>query len=85
MVNLLEGKTVCVTGDFKPYATREGMEEFLADQGATMVKRVNKATDYLLCAGKPSTKTRDAEKNGVPVIFKDDFITLFGHLFDVSG
>ena len=84
--SVLTGKTVVVTGDFKPFADRKGMEAFLFATGAKVGRKVDTRTDYLLDGAsnrsKLSSKAIAADNLGVPVISFADFEAMFGHYFE---
>lgn len=74
----LAGKKVCITGDFK-FGNRVEIESLLKGYGATIVKAVSGATDYLIIGGLGSNnwkyescgnKTKKAlelQKQGKPI------------------
>lgn len=74
---ILEGKTLVVTGTLKKY-TREGIQEFIAQNGGHAASSVSKSTDYLVVGEDPGSKLAKAEQLGVKIINEEEFEKLLG-------
>jgi DNA ligase (NAD+) len=68
------GKTVVLTGTLAQL-TRDEAKARLTAQGAKVTGSVTSKTDFLIAGESPGSKLKDAEKNQVPVLTEDDFLT----------
>jgi DNA ligase (NAD+) len=77
----LAGKKVCITGKLPSGLDRKVFQALVEKEGAKASSGVSKDTDYLVCGpdiiAKGSSKLKDAEKHGVPVISEEDARAMF--------
>ena len=71
----LAGKSVVVTGTLKTH-TREQIEDLIRTHGGKPTGSVSKRTDYLVAGDRAGSKLDKANKNGVPVLTEEEFVTL---------
>ncbi|MFP3896055.1 MAG: NAD-dependent DNA ligase LigA [Anaerolineales bacterium] len=75
----LEGVTIVITGTLPSMSRREAKELIMA-HGGRVTGSVSGKTTYLLVGERPgSTKTRAAEREGVPVIDENGLYALIDH------
>jgi DNA ligase (NAD+) len=76
--NLLEGKTIVVSGVFYQY-TREEIENFVPANGGKLVSAVSSKTDFVVAGDKMGpSKLEKAVKLGVKIISETEFLALIG-------
>lgn len=73
----LAGLTFVVTGTL-PSFTREGIKEFIQQQGGKVTDSVSKNTSYLVAGEAAGSKLEKARQLGVPVIDEAGFMALVG-------
>lgn len=74
----LEGLTFVVTGTLSSMS-RDEAKRLIAENGGRVTGSVSGVTDYLLVGDRPGhSKTRDAERNGVPSIGEADLLEMIG-------
>ncbi|GAP05924.1 DNA ligase, NAD-dependent [Anaerolinea thermolimosa] len=73
----LAGLTFVVTGTL-PSFTREGIKEFIQQQGGKVTDSVSKNTSYLVAGEAAGSKLDKARQLGVPVIDEAGFMALVG-------
>jgi DNA ligase (NAD+) len=69
---VLEGKTLVVTGTLSKY-TRDEINELIARHGGRAASSVSKKTDYLVAGENAGSKLDKARQLGVPVLTEDEF------------
>ncbi len=69
---VLEGKTVVVTGKLSRY-TRDEIEALIEKHGGRAASSVSKKTDYVVAGEKAGSKLTKAQQLGVPVLNEDQF------------
>jgi DNA ligase (NAD+) len=67
-----EGKTVVFTGSLVDTSRAEA-KKLVEDRGGRVSSSVSPKTDYLVQGGKPGSKAKKAEANGVRVLLEEDF------------
>ncbi|HLS29836.1 MAG TPA: NAD-dependent DNA ligase LigA, partial [Flavobacteriaceae bacterium] len=72
--NILEGKTIVITGSFEKHSRKE-LKQLIEDNGGKNTGSISKNTDYLLAGENIGPKKRkQAEDLEIPFISEDDFI-----------
>lgn len=73
----MSGKKICVTGKLEKFNRKE-IEQFIKDHGMIAQSGVNKETDYLVTndPDSGSSKNKNAQKFGIPIINEVEFIKL---------
>jgi DNA ligase (NAD+) len=71
----LAGKTFVVTGTLAGF-TREGVKEFIEQQGGKVTGSVSKNTDYVVVGENPGSKLEKARQLCVPVIGEEELRSL---------
>ncbi len=77
-VNMLQGKTFCITGSLVHFANRDALVESITANGGKVVGSVSKNTNYLLTNDKTSgsSKNKKAAELGIPVISEDEYLEM---------
>jgi hypothetical protein len=70
-----EGKTVAFTGTLTD-TTRAEAKQLVEDRGGRVSSSVGAKTDFLVQGGKPGSKAKKAEENGVRVLLEKEFQSL---------
>ena len=79
--NVLEGKTIVVSGNFS--LSRERIKELIELHGGRNSGSVSGKTDFLLAGSKPGPeKIRKCEELGIPVLGEDDFAAMLPESHD---
>lgn len=74
--NILEGKTIVITGSFANHSRKE-LKQLIEDNGGKNTGSISKNTDFLLAGEKIGPKKRkQAEDLEIPFISEDDFIEM---------
>ena len=73
----LTGFTFVVTGTL-PTLSREGVKEFIENNGGKVIDSVSKKTSYLVLGENPGSKLDKAQSLGVKVIDEDELRKLAG-------
>lgn len=71
----LEGMTFVVTGTLQRFS-RDGVKEFIQNNGGKPSESVSKATSYLVCGENPGSKLDKAKELGVQVITEEQLIAM---------
>ena len=74
---VLEGKTIVVTGTLAHYS-RDEIKEVIRKHGGKATSSVSKKTDYVLAGESAGSKLQKAEELGVEVIDEDGFRRMIG-------
>ena len=74
---VLEGKTIVVTGTLSKY-TRDGIKELIVRLGGRAASSVSSKTDFVVAGEKAGSKLAKAEKLGVKVLSEEEFEKLVG-------
>ncbi len=69
---ILQGKTLVVTGTLSRY-TRDEIKELITAHGGRAASSVSKNTDYVIAGEKAGSKRAKAQQLGVPVISEEQF------------
>lgn len=75
--NVLEGKTIVVTGTFDNYS-RKDMENMIVANGGKCTGSVSKKTDYLIAGEAAGSKLEKANSLGVQVLSIEEFMGMIG-------
>ncbi|MCQ2608339.1 MAG: NAD-dependent DNA ligase LigA [Bacteroidales bacterium] len=76
--NLLEGKTIVISGTFQQHS-RDEMKDLIEANGGKNVSGVSKSTNYLLAGdGIGPSKLEKATTFGVQIITEDEFYAMIG-------
>jgi DNA ligase (NAD+) len=73
--NLLEGKTIVVTGTL-PTLSRDEAEALIAANGGKATGSVSKKTSFVLAGEKAGSKLTKAQELGIPVLDEEAFLKL---------
>lgn len=73
----LAGKKFVLTGTLPDYSRPE-MKKIIESYGGRVTSSVSKGTDYVLAGADPGSKSKKAEKLGVPIISQDDLLKMIG-------
>lgn len=78
VVNILNGKTFCITGKLIEYKNRDELIGDIEKYGGKVVSGVTSKTDYLITNNKDeeTSKTKNAKKFGTKIISENDFRNL---------
>ena len=71
----LAGKTIVVTGSLNEFS-RDGIKDFITDNGGKPTDSVSKNTDILVAGEKAGSKLDKAQKLGIKVLTEAEFIAL---------
>jgi DNA ligase (NAD+) len=75
--NILEGKSLLVTGTLHKYK-RDDIKKMILDNGGKFVSSISKKTDYLIAGEKAGSKLDKAQKLGVKILTEDEFLEMVG-------
>jgi DNA ligase (NAD+) len=75
--NILEGKSLLVTGTLQKYK-RDEIKKMILDNGGKFVSSISKKTDYLIAGEKAGSKLDKAQKLGVEILTEDEFLKKIG-------
>jgi DNA ligase (NAD+) len=75
--DLLEGKTVVVTGTLSRFTRRE-IKEFIQQSGGRMASSVSSRTDFVLVGDNPGSKLERAKELGIRLITEAELIAMTG-------
>lgn len=76
--NLLEGKTIVISGTFEKHS-RDEYKEMIEQNGGKNTGSVSKNTSFILAGENMGpAKLEKAEKLGVPLMTEEEFLTLIG-------
>ena len=72
---LLEGKSIVITGSLNYYANRNELKELIEELGGKVVSSVSSKTDFLINNDKmsQSSKNKKAKELGIDIISEEDF------------
>jgi len=73
--NVLEGKTVVLTGALSTLKRSEA-EELIRQYGGNPSKSISKKTSFLLCGSDAGSKLEKAQSLGIPIISEEEFINI---------
>lgn len=73
--NILEGKTIVITGTL-PTLKRSEAEELIRQHGGNPSGSVSKKTSFLLCGADPGSKLDKAQALNIPIISEEEFINM---------
>jgi DNA ligase (NAD+) len=73
--NILEGKTIVITGTL-PTLKRNEAEELIRQHGGNPSGSVSKKTSYLLCGADAGSKLDKAQALNIPIISEEEFINM---------
>ena len=73
--NVLEGKTIVVTGTLQTL-TRNEIKELIENNGGKASGSVSKKTSYLVAGEAAGSKLTKAQALGVPVLTEEEFLEL---------
>ena len=71
----LEGKSIVVTGTLTQF-TRDGIKDFIHQQGGKATGSVSKKTDFVVVGKDPGSKLTKAQQLGVQILNEDEFLAL---------
>jgi DNA ligase (NAD+) len=77
----LDGLVFVVTGTLTQFS-RDGISEFIQQNGGKVTGSVSKNTNYLLAGDSPGSKLDKAQSLGVPVIGEEELLKLAGQAAD---
>ena len=69
---VLEGKTLVVTGSLQGY-TREQIQDLITRHGGRAASSVSSKTDYVIAGDSPGSKLAKAQNLGVPILDQEGF------------
>lgn len=69
------GKTIVVTGTLSRFS-RDGIKDFITENGGKPTDSVSKNTDFVLAGEKAGSKVDKAQKLGIKILSEDEFIKL---------
>lgn len=77
--NILEGKSICITGRLIQHKNRDELVKRITDRGGKVVSGVSKNTTLLINNDVNSTSSKNvtAQKLGIPIITEEEFINQF--------
>ncbi len=73
--NILEGKTIVITGTL-PTLKRSEAEELIRQHGGNPSGSVSKKTSFLLCGADAGSKLDKAQALNIPIISEEEFINM---------
>ena len=73
--NILEGKTIVVTGTLTTL-TRNEIKELIENNGGKATGSVSKKTSYLVAGEAAGSKLTKAQSLGVPVLTEEEFLAM---------
>ena len=75
----LNGKTIVITGRLTEFKNRNELQKAIEDRGGKVVGSVSRKTDYLINNDvfSQSTKNKQAQEYGIPIITEADFKAQF--------
>ena len=73
--NVLEGKTIVVTGTLTTL-TRNEIKELIENNGGKATGSVSKKTSYLVAGEAAGSKLTKAQSLGVPVLTEEEFLAM---------
>ncbi len=71
----LDGKSIVVTGTLTQF-TRDGIKDFIHQQGGKTTGSVSKKTDFVVVGKDPGSKLTKAQQLGVQILNEDEFLAL---------
>jgi DNA ligase (NAD+) len=77
----VNGKTFVITGSLEHFENRNALKELIESSGGKVTGSVSAKTDYLINndSKSSSTKNKQAQKLGIPIITENEFLTLINN------
>ena len=78
--NILEGKTIVVSGVFAKHGRKDYEERIIEQYGGKRSSSISNKTSFILAGDNMGpSKLQKAEKLGIPIISEDEFLEMIGY------